>query len=133
MLTQPMRMIPLGFVDKFAPAKLCIEPDQVQVKLSCKGLDYLRLHTTLNDVVMSFMMAMMMMTVMVMMVTMVMLTIVLSSQAGLPSLMKGTKWPMAATVKFSFRRGFEHDSNTVLSFFGASFRENQPPTMTDFK
>ena len=60
MLTQPMRMIPLGFVDKFAPAKLCIEPDQVQVKLSCKGLDYLRLHTTLNDVVMSFMMAMMM-------------------------------------------------------------------------
>ena len=61
MLTQPMRMIPLGFVDKFAPAKLCIEPDQVQVKLSCKGLDYLRLHTTLIDVEMSFMMAMMMM------------------------------------------------------------------------
>ena len=81
---------------------------------------------------MSFMMAMMMMMVVVM-VTMAMLTIVLSSQAGLPSLMKGTKWPMAATVKFSFRRGFEHDSNTVLSLFDACCREIQPPMMTDFK
>ena len=61
-----------------------------------------------------------------MMMMMVKLTIVLSSQAGLPSLKKGTKWPMAATVKFFFCLGFEHRSSAVFSFFAASWQEIQP-------
>ena len=42
-------MIPLGCLDKLAPAELGIEPDEVEVKLGCKGLHYLRLHSTLDD------------------------------------------------------------------------------------
>ena len=53
---------------------------------------------------------------MVMVVMLVMLTMVLSSQAGFPILMKGTKWPMAATVKFSFWRGLEQPSSILFTF-----------------
>ena len=42
-------MIPLDCLDKLAPAELGIEPDEVEVKLGCKGLHYLRLHSTLDD------------------------------------------------------------------------------------
>ena len=66
----------------------------------------------LLEVMMSFTMSMVMQ-------MMVIQTIVLLSQAGLPSLMKGGKWPMAATVKFFFCCGFEHESKAVFSFFQA--------------
>ena len=40
--------VPLGFLDKFAPAILCIEPVEVETKLGCESLDYLGLHTSLR-------------------------------------------------------------------------------------
>ena len=42
------------------------------------------------------------------------ITMVLSIQAGLPSLMKGTKCPMAATVKFFLCAGLEQEDRTLL-------------------
>ena len=42
------------------------------------------------------------------------ITMVLSIQAGLPSLMKGTKCPMAATVKFFLCTGLEQEDRTLL-------------------
>ena len=119
-------MIPLGCLNKFAPAELGVEPDEVKFKLLRKGLHNLRLHSTLNDESDSALLYMHMMMMMMMMMMMVKLTIVLSIHAGLPSLTKGTKWPMAATVKFFFCLGFEHRSNAVFSFFAASCREIQP-------